>query len=174
MGDAASEVYLDVRGDVTPAIIRPASRRLAWWIGGRWLALVDILLVLAVGWLWSQEGFSTLVVLSAAFAGAALIVLALMLCARPRARRNSALSDGKMHFLAREDGYFVEGPFGEQTFRWGIYKKAYVDKRFIYLLLSNSVAQVIPLQLVPDPEPLLQHLRKLGLLRRTPRAFILF
>jgi hypothetical protein len=61
-----------------------------------------------------------------------------------------------------------------QTFRWAIYKKAYVDRRFIYLLVTNRVAQVIPLQFVPDPEPLLNHLRKLGLLRPTPRTFILF
>jgi hypothetical protein len=127
-----------------------------------------------VGVLWLQEGLSTLVGMAAATALAGVIVLALMMFATPRARRNSAFSQGDMHFLAREDGYFVEGPFGAQNFRWGMYKKAYVDKRFIYLLLSNNVGQALPLQFVPDPEPLLKHLRKLGLLRPTPRTFILF
>jgi hypothetical protein len=147
---------------------------MGWWIGGRWLALVDLLLVLVTGVLWLQEGFSTLVGIGAASALAGLIFLVLLLLVGPRARRRSAFSQGRMHFLAREDGYFVEGPFGAQTFRWAIYKKAYFDKRFIYLLLTNNVGQAIPLQFVPDPEPLLKHLRKLGLLRPTPRTFILF
>ena len=174
MGDATPEVYLDVNAHVTPVIFRPATRRMAWWIGGRWLAFLDILLVIVTAALWSQEGYSTLVNIGAVTAIATLVVIALMMFATPRNRRNSALSEGNMHFLAREDGYFVEGPFGAQTFRWAIYKKAYVDKRYIYLLLTSNIAQVIPLQFVPDPEPMLQHLRKLGLLRPTPRTFILF
>jgi hypothetical protein len=92
----------------------------------------------------------------------------------PRARRNRAMSEGHMHFVANEDGYVVEGPFGTQTIRWATYKKACVDRRYIYLYLTKGLAQVIPLELVPDPEPLLNHLRKLNLLRPTPRTFILF
>jgi hypothetical protein len=36
------------------------------------------------------------------------------------------------------------------------------------------LAQVIPLELIPDAGPLLDHLRNLNLLRPTPRTFILF
>jgi hypothetical protein len=171
---AASEVYLDVQGDVTPATFHPASRRLGWWIVGRWIAFLDILLLLVTAMLWLQEGFTTLVGIGVGVACAGLIVVVLILFAAPRTRRNRALSEGHMRFVARDDGYFVEGPFGAQTFRWTIYKKAYVDRRFIYLLVTNNVAQVIPLQFVPDPEPVLKHLRKLGLLRPTPRTFIFF
>jgi hypothetical protein len=171
---AATEVYLDVQGDVTPATFRPASQRLGWWVVGRWIALLDILLLLVTAVLWLQEGLTTLVGIGVGVAGAGLIVVVLTLFAAPRTRRNRALSEGHMRFVARDDGYFVEGPFGAQTFRWAIYKKALVDKRFIYLLVTNNVAQVIPLQFVPDPEPLLKHLRKLGLLRPTPRTFIFF
>ena len=171
---AGTEIYLDVQGDVTPATFRPASQRLGWWIVGRWIAVVDILLLLVTAVLWSQEGLSTLVGFAVVVACGGLIVVVLILFAAPRTRRNRALSEGHMRFVAREDGYFVEGPFGAQTFRWAIYKKAYVDRRFIYLLVTNNVAQVIPLQFVPDPEPLLKQLRKLGLLRPTPRTFIFF
>ena len=174
MDSAATEVYLDVQGDVTPATFLPASRRLGWWIVGRWIALLDILLLLATAVLWTQEGLSTLVGIAVAVACGGLILVVLILFATPRTRTNRAFSEGHMRFVARDDGYFVDGPFGAQTFRWPIYKKAYVDGRFIYLLVTSRVAQVIPLQFVQDPEPLLNHLRKLGLLRPTPRTFILF
>jgi hypothetical protein len=171
---AATEVYLDLQADVTLATFRPASRRLGWWVTGRWIFVVTIALLLATFALWTQEGLSTLVEIALWTASAGFIFLVLMLFVGPRARSRRALNEGHMRFVARDDGYFVEGPFGTQTFRWAIYKKAYIDKRFIYLLVTNRLAQVIPLQFVADPEPLLNHLRKLGLLRPTPRTFLIF
>jgi hypothetical protein len=174
VGDTAPKTYLDLEADVTPATFRPASRRLGWWLVGRWFALVDILLVLVVVLLWSEEGFTTLVGIGGGVALGGLVLLVLMLFATPRSSSYRALSQGHIHLVASDDGYHVEGPFGTQTFRWAMYKKAYIDQRFIYLLLTNRVAQVIPLHLVADPDPLLKHLRELGLLRPTPRTFILF
>jgi hypothetical protein len=167
------EVYLDVEADVTPKTFRPASVRIAWWYLGRWLAVFDAILVVALV-LQLLQGQTKDFEFTAVAAFPFLLVLFLLVVVAPRSRRNKAFIAGHMHFVAREDGYVVEGPFGTQTIRWETYKKAYVDKRFIYMFVGNLVAQVIPLRLVADPEPLLNHLRELKLLRRTPRTFILF
>jgi hypothetical protein len=168
--NAAAEVYLDVQGDVTSATFRKAAQRIAWWGVGRLFAVAGIAAVLLAGWIWLQQGFTAAVGIVGGFALFYLLVL-LRLFVAPR---NTAFNSGHMRFVANADVYMVEGQFGTQTFRWATYKEAYVDRGFIYLLVTNTVAQLIPLQFVPDPEPLLNHLRKLGLLRPTPRTFILF
>jgi hypothetical protein len=86
-------------------------------------------------------------------------------------RTRTSLNAGHFHFIARQDGLTVEGPFGTQTMRWSAYKAAYRDKRFLYLMLSKRQGQVIPLALVQDDRPLLDHLKGLGLLKRSPRSF---
>jgi hypothetical protein len=165
---------LDVEGDVTAKTFRPASMRIAWWLVGRWLAVFDVVLVVVLGSAWLVQGLTTAVVVTAEVVFGGILFLWLILFVGPRVRRNKAMSEGHMHFVANEDGYVIEGPFGNQTIRWATYKKAYVDRDYIYLFLTNRLAQVIPLKLVPDPAPLLDHLRKLNLLRPTPRTFILF
>jgi hypothetical protein len=168
------DVYLDVEGDVTSATFRPASQRLAWWIVGRWLVRADVLLLMVFALEWLVGGFTTAFVVAGEIAFGGLLLLGFIVFVAPRARRNKALSEGHMHFVAREDAYQIDGPFGTQTFRWTTYTKAHADSRFIYLFLNRRVAQVIPLQFVPDAEPLRNHLRKLGLLRPNPRTFIVF
>jgi YcxB-like protein len=167
------DVYLDVEGDLTGKTFRPARRRVVWWVFGRWLAVFDLVMLVALLVVWSQEGFTTTAALVTEVAGTGLIVLAILLLVAPRSRRNKALSEGHFHLVAREDGYVVEGPFGTQTWRWTMYRKAYIDGNFVYLFLSSRLAQVIPLKMIPDPKPLVDHLTKLGLLRRTPRSFFL-
>jgi hypothetical protein len=168
------EVYLDVEGDLTLKTFRPATRRVTWWYIGRWLAIGAIILLATSAFLWFQEGLtSTVAILTEVGLGWSL-GLAFFVLAAPTRGRNQALGEGHFHFVASEDGYLVEGPFGTQNFRWAVYKKAYVDSHFIYLFLSSRLAQVLPLQLVPNPQPFVNHPNKLGLMRRTPRTFLLF
>jgi YcxB-like protein len=166
------KVYLDVAGDVTAKTFRPASFRIYWWAFGRWLALIG--LIGLVGTLFLRVvGAGTVVwAISLEVAVGALLTGALIGLLPSRVRRNR-LNEGHFHLLAHEDGYTVEGPFGTQTFRWSTYKKAYRDKGFIYLMLTRRLAQIIPLSIVKDEEPLLSHLRSLGLLQPTPRAFFI-
>ncbi|HXO59149.1 MAG TPA: YcxB family protein [Candidatus Acidoferrum sp.] len=165
---------LDIEADVTARTFRPASTLIAWWLVGRWLAVFDIAMFVVLVVALLVDGLTTTVAISAEVAFGGLLFLFVILFVGPRTRRNKAMNEGHMHFVADEEGYFVEGPFGTQTIRWPTYKKACVDRRYIYLFLTNRLAQVIPLELVPDAGPLLDHLRKLNLLRPTPRTFILF
>ena len=169
-----AETYLDVEGDVNLKTWVPASQRLLWWNVGRWAAVLVVIALIITGLEFLLSGVSAISILAAEVAGGIVLVFLLLVFVVPRARRTRALNEGHMHFVARDDGYVIDGPFGTQTMRWSIYKKAYVDDRFIYLLMSARFAQVIPLELVPNPQPLLDHLRRLDLLRPTPKAFFLF
>jgi YcxB-like protein len=174
MDNVATTVYLDVEGDVTNKTFRPARRRLVWLNIGRWLTIIDVILVLALVWRWVEEGITTAVAVTAEFAFAGLFLLVIFVVGVPRMRRNKAFNEGHMHFVANDDGLQVEGSFGTQAIRWDMYKKAYADSGFIYMFLTNRLAQLIPRELVPDPDPLLKHLARLGLLRPAPRLFFLF
>ena len=145
------EIYLDVAGDVNPETLRPARRRLVWLNIGRWLAIIDLILVLALVWRWLEEGITTAVAITAEFAFGGLFLLVIFVVGVPRMRRNKAFNEGHMHFVANDDGLQVEGPFGTQAIRWNMYKKAYADRGFIYLFLTNRLAQLIPRELFQTP-----------------------
>ena len=165
-----AETYLDVFWDVNPRTLHQASLRIAWWLIGRWLTVLDVILLLVVLYQLLSGASLTAIVVTAEGAFGGMVLLVLILFVAPRVRRNRALSEGRMHFIARDDGYVVEGPFGTQTFRWTTYKKAYADQRFIYMYLSNRMAQVIPLSVVPQPQPMLDHLQRLGTSATHPKV----
>jgi hypothetical protein len=146
-------ILLDVETDVTAKTFRRASTLIAWWLIGRILAVFDLAMLVVLVLAWSAVGLTTPVVIAAEVTFGGLFLLFVIMVVAPRARRSKALNEGHMHFVANEEGYLVEGPFGTQTIRWSTYKRACVDKRFIYLFFSN---------------------RKLNLLRPTPRTWILF
>ncbi|HLZ96227.1 MAG TPA: YcxB family protein [Candidatus Dormibacteraeota bacterium] len=171
MGDA----YLDVEGDVALKTFVPPSRRIVWWVLGRWMAIGVVILLVSAGVVWASSGLSIASILVTEIAAAGLLILVVLVFVTPGVRlgRRRKLNEGHFRFVARDDGYFVQGPFGEQLFKWSIYKKAYIDSGYIYLFMNNRIAQIIPLAFVPDPEPLRAHLRKLGLLKPTPKSLFL-
>src|SRR5258708_33686847 len=108
----------------------------------------------------------------ALWVGIGILFISVLLTVAVRfGRTRTSLNQGHFHFVARQDGLTVEGAFGTQTIRWSAYKAAYRDKRFIYLMLSKRSGQVIPLAGVKDDRPFLDHLKSLGLLKRSPRSF---
>ena len=167
------EVYLDATGDVTARMFTGATQRMFWWVLGRWMALAGVLgLLAALGLRIAGEPMSVwILVLEVSVVVALAAILASFLLRLTSSR--TKLNEGHFHFVARDDGLSVEGPFGAETIRWSTYKKAYRDKQFIYLVVGNRQVQVIPLSLVPDDGPLVAHLKQLGLLQPTPRTFFI-
>jgi hypothetical protein len=165
------DVLLDLECDVIPRTFGPARVRIYWWFLGRWMVVMGLLVIVgaldvrALGLPAELWGLTL-------WAGIGILFISVLLTVGVRfGRTRTSLNAGHFHFVARQDGLTVEGPFGTQTVRWSAYKAAYRDKRFIYLMLSKRLGQVIPLALVKDDRPLLDHLKRLGLLKRTPRSF---
>jgi hypothetical protein len=152
----------------------PALTRILWWDAGRWLAL-GALVVLGLSLLRvGEEGWTSEVTV---WIGLGMVVLASsivlpFLVGRTLGwdRRNL----GRIRFIVTVDSHTTQGATASQTTRWDAYKKAYVDDRFIYLVLGQSSAHLLALKFVPDPKPLIDHLNRLGLLRPTPKSFFLF
>ena len=168
------DTYLDVEGEVTTKTWVPARRKLIWWAVGRWLAIIVVVAIVITALEWLANGLSTAPLVATEISAGLLAVLLTLIFVVPLRGRLKAFNEGHMHFVARENEYVIEGPFGSETIRWSSYKKASVDSQYVYLFISNRIGQLIPLSLVPDPQPLLDHLRKLGLLRPTPKSFLLF
>src|ERR1700730_13132267 len=144
---------------MTANMFRSATYRMYWWTFGRWIALVGLIGLVATSLLIAGDLLSSLWSISLGLSLGLLLVSFIAGLLRQLIRGRSALTEGRFRFLAKEDGLTVEGPFGAQTIRWTAYKRAYRDNRFIYLVLSRQVAQVIPLSIVPNDETLLAHLR---------------
>ena len=165
------DVFLDLECDVSPRTFGPARVRIYWWFLGRWMVVMGLLVIVAALDL-RALGLPAELWRLALWVGIGILLLSVLLTVAVRfGRTRTSLNAGHFHFVARQDGLTVEGPFGTQTLRWSAYKLAYQDKRFIYLMLSKRTGQVIPLALVKDARPLLDHLKGLGLLKRTPRSF---
>src|SRR4029077_6570306 len=158
------DVLLDLECDVSPGTFAPARTRIIWWSLGRWMVVMG-LLMMVLGLDLRALGLSADVWGVVLWVGFGTLFISVLLTVIARfTRTRSSLNTGHFHFIARQDGLTVEGPFGTQTVRWSAYRAAYRDKRFIYLMLSKRMSQVIPLVLVQDPRPLLDHLKSLGLL----------
>ena len=138
-------VYLDVYVDVTPNTFRGPSYQLYWWTAGRWLTLIGVL------------GVLLLIVASWQRSGMAIVWL----------------GSGRFHFVGTDEGIHVEGDVGTQQLKWTAYIGAYIDRDFAYLLITRSQAQCIPISHAGNLEPLMDHLRAIGLLRPLPRNFFL-
>ena len=170
-----AETYLDVEADVTPDMFVRARRRLIWWAVGRWLALATLAMIVAAGTVWLTAGPSFMSVLTTGFAAYGVFAVAYIAAVAPRSTRmKPTMTQGHFRFVARKEGYTVTGPFGEQHLKWSTFKMAWIDSTYLYLFLSNRGAQVLLLRLIPDPAPLINHLRSVGLLRPLPKMFFLF
>jgi hypothetical protein len=149
-------------------VLRPARWRLYWQLVGRWVLAAGALF-LVLGLLGTALGFSPAVdwslnIVGLLFAMESLVVGLLQLRQRP-----TTFSDGEFHFVADDDGLRVDGPFGTQTIKWRAYKKAFIDKRFLYLMVSPRSMQLIPL--TRDLQPLIDHLESIGLRARRFNLF---
>jgi hypothetical protein len=168
------DALLDLACDLSPRVFGPARLRIYWWFLGRWFVLIGLLVIVAALDLRALDVPAEQWRLVLWIGMGILFISGLLAVSVRFSRSRTSLNQGRFHFVAREDGLTVEGPFGTQTVRWTAYKTAYHDRRFIYLMLSKRLGQVIPLSLVPDSRPLLDHLKRLGLLKRTPRSFFVF
>jgi hypothetical protein len=152
----------------------PAVTRILWWSGGRWLAL-GALVVLSLALLRAgEEGWTPEVT---TFVGLGVVVLTSSIVlpfVLGRTLGSDRRNHGRIHFVVTEDSYTTQGAAASQTTRWDAYKKAYVDGRFFYLMLGQSSVHLLALKFVPDPNPLIDHLSRRGLLRPTPKSFFLF
>lgn len=147
--------------------------KLIWWTHMRWLFAGMVLGLLLNAQLIAVEGMTTS---NTVTLWACIIIIGLipvvMLVAGYTGRR--PLRVGHLHYVARTDGYTLRGASSSMTHAWHDFKKAYVDHNTIYLMLDGGNAQLIPLGIVADPKPLIDHLKQLGLLRPTPKTFYFF
>jgi hypothetical protein len=152
----------------------PAVTRIAWWDGGRWIALAALVLLGLVAVRASVEGWTHDVSFGVGFGLVGLASSAVIPFVFGRTLGSDLRNRGRTHFVVTEESYTTQGTAASQTTRWDAYKKVYVDDRFVYLMLGPASAHLLALKFVPDPKPLIDHLSRLGLLRPTPKSFFLF
>jgi len=166
-------VYLDVYVDVTPNTFRGPSYQLYWWTAGRWLTLMGVLgVLLLIVASWQRSGMA-IVWLGSFMAAFGLLGGPGFGAYRLFYPHKGALQTGRFHFVGTDEGIHVEGDVGTQQLKWTAYIGAYIDRDFAYLLITRSQAQCIPISHAGNLEPLMDHLRAIGLLRPLPRNFFL-
>jgi hypothetical protein len=145
----------------TPELRRAAAMRLLWRTNGKWVLAFGLFLI----------AFGVLeFVVSEPYLGALLIFLGivnpvLVVITSLRRALRPPLMDGQFRFVADDAlGLRATGALVDQTLSWQAYRYARRDDQFLYLHLSRTRAQVIPLGADPGVAALCQWLERRGLL----------
>jgi hypothetical protein len=165
--------YLDIAVDVDHRTFAGASARLYWWGIGRWSTVGGIVAGILVVAMTAQDMEVTAIWFPFAASAFLLFIGVAMTALLYLLPRRGPLSHGRFRFVAGDDGLTVEGKFGHQLIRWDTYKMAYFDGKVVSLLFTRVQGQCIPIPKSVDVVPLLEQLRRIGLLKPTPRSFIL-
>jgi hypothetical protein len=145
----------------TSELRRTVALRLLWRTNGKWVLAFGLFLVAfgVLEFLVAEPYLGGLLI----FLGISNPVLVVITALR-RARRSS-LMDGEFRFVADDVlGLRTTGPLVDQTLGWQAYQYARRDGQFLYLHLSRTRAQVIPLGAGPGVAALCQWLERRGLL----------
>jgi hypothetical protein len=157
----------DVTVSFDRQVLRPASSKIYWWAIGRWALIVAavcwILGLVALVFGLGPEVYWVLMVLGLVVVGEAFLFPWVQGRAKP-----NPLNQGDFHFVADEEGLQVDGSVGTQKIKWSAYSRILRDDRFLYLMITRSRVQIVPLFGGPDPTPLVNHLESIGL---RPRRF---